>query len=156
MKGSSSSSCGSSLVLSAGKQSCSPIVLVHDKSSAKYLTPGTYLAGTIFSAADVALLHASSPLNQTTLEVGHNIVVSPPPSPVLFANRNYVGDLQVGGQGGSWKSTFMPAGYYSLVAPGQAVWGGIPDISQIKDVSPALQSFGLGESDAALMGLIGD
>jgi hypothetical protein len=50
----------------------------------------------------------------------------------------------------------MPAGYYSLVAPGQAVWGGIPDISQIKDVSPALQSFGLGESDAALMGLIGD
>lgn len=118
-------------------------VLVHNKQSGKYLTPGTYLGGTVLSPSDVS--SPSSPLNQSTIHVGNNVVVSPPPFPVVFNDKDYVNNLEYEPGMGTGKAAYFPSGWYGLLEPGKAVWGGIPDSSQIKGIGSTLQSVALCE-----------
>lgn len=118
-------------------------MLVHDKHSGKYLTPGTFLAGTILSPADMSFIDPSSTLNQTTVKVGNNIVVSSPLEPVIFRGINYAETAQLGERAGS---AYFPNGYYGLVEPGKALWGGVPDISQVRGISGSIKRFSLGKS----------
>lgn len=97
-------------------------VLALDSSSLTYLLPGTY-SSTSYSP--------TSPLNASIFTTSSSLTISTPDSPVGFTSRSYSGSGNVwtGNDWGmsSWKSIYLPNGWYAVLGQGKVLWGAIPE-----------------------------
>ncbi|KIR26395.1 hypothetical protein I307_04397 [Cryptococcus deuterogattii 99/473] len=101
--------------------STSPLLAL-DSSSLTYLLPGTY-SSTSYSP--------TSPLNASIFTTSSSLTISTPDSPVGFTSRSYSGSGNVwtGNDWGmsSWKSIYLPNGWYAVLGQGKVLWGAIPE-----------------------------
>lgn len=93
------------------------------------LTPGTY----------TTLYDAKGSLNQSISRTSWSTTVGAPPVPVLFSKPSYLGSVS-----SEWGSAYVPDGWYTLLSPGQSVWGPIPDRSVFGDAAKNIGAFMLG------------
>lgn len=113
-------------------------VVAFDKNSNNYLIPGTYVGN----------YDPVVSLNQTISATTTGVVIHPPSNPITFAATNYkskVTPQTPGSSASSWNSFFLPEGWYALINPGQAIWGSVPDRSQLLDANLPIQQFAAGE-----------
>ncbi|XAO27384.1 hypothetical protein I312_106238 [Cryptococcus bacillisporus CA1280] len=101
--------------------STSPL-LASDPSSLTYLLPGTY-SSTSYSP--------TSPLNASISTTSSSLIISTPDSPVGFTSHSYSGSGNVWTGNdwgmGSWKSIYLPNGWYAVLGQGKVLWGAIPE-----------------------------
>lgn len=117
-------------------------MLVYDKDHHQYLTPGSYDVNT------VSVNPPTVALNQSFKIGGQGVIIGDPRYPVTFPQANYKGHgtgQPAGSDPGSWQSAFFPPGWYGIVAPGQAIWGAIPDKTQLPGANHEFSLVGSGE-----------
>ncbi|KAE8539232.1 hypothetical protein D1P53_004330 [Cryptococcus gattii VGV] len=101
--------------------STSPLLAL-DSSSLTYLLPGTY-SSTSYSP--------TSPLNASIFTTSSSLIISTPDTPVGFTSLSYSGsgNIWTGNDWsmGSWKSIYLPNGWYAVLGQGKVLWGAIPE-----------------------------
>lgn len=121
-------------------------VLAYDRGQLTYLTPGSYVAPNPLSNDDLSMLYPKSNAtyaNITSLHIGSSLVVVPPPRALLFSRSNYKGD--VAEDLVAWRSAYFSQDFYGLLGPGKAIWGAVPDVTQLRGASTSLRKVGLGQ-----------
>jgi hypothetical protein len=106
-------------------------VVAHGLNSVDF-TPGTYPISD-YTSSELQLR------NTTLASDAKSYTISLPVSPVLFNKKAYH-DL-VPTDDGDWSSAYFPDGWYGTLAAGQAVWGAIPDKSQLRNGPPQTRGF---------------
>jgi hypothetical protein len=86
------------------------------------LAPGTYPSSS-HSIDNLELRNLSS---STTAD---QLTISLPSTPLVFSEKYYPHPIPLSSQ--DWTSAYLPDGWYGLVAPGQAVWGSIPNKKEL-------------------------
>lgn len=104
-------------------------VAVHDKTLSRDYIPG-YYPDLQLTKSDLTL----GPNLTVSTDSSSGLTIYPPQRPVLFGSKNYAGGSEGGGSG-AWESAYLPEGWYGLVAPGQAIWGAVPDRRQLLQAS---------------------
>jgi len=102
-------------------------VLAHSLSTD--LLPGTYTSSDYSpSSLDTRNLTTTSTYDTFTLNL--------PSTPVIFSSKNYHDPTS-----GDWSSAVFPDGWYGLISPGLAVWGGIPVRGELRNIPPKSREF---------------
>lgn len=77
--------------------------------------------------------------NLSLSSTANTFTISPPASPAIFAQENYL-ELRSSGDE-DWSSAYLPDGWYGTLAPGQAVWGAVADKAQLGGLPPRTGGF---------------